>query len=68
MGFGGTRFLATLQAMYTGDNVTCQVAGVTTKPVYLTRGLRQVGLDVYMCSTSLIGMFTFAYAVRSLHF
>ena len=42
MGFGGTKFLASLQAMYTGDNVTCKVAGVTTRPVYLTRGLRQV--------------------------
>ena len=42
MGFGGTKFLASLQAMYTGDNITCKVAGVTTRPVYLTRGLRQV--------------------------
>lgn len=39
-GFGG-QFLATLQAIYAGDSVQCVVNGVTTRPVYLGRGLRQ---------------------------
>ena len=30
------------QAMYSGDNITCKVAGASTRPVFLTRGLRQV--------------------------
>ena len=34
-------FLDTLKAMYTGDSVQCTVNGVTTRPVYLQRGLRQ---------------------------
>ena len=40
LGFGG-KFLRTLQAMYTGDSVTADVNGVSSKPVYLRRGLRQ---------------------------
>ena len=40
MGFGG-KFLRCLQALYEGDHVTCQVGGLTTKPVFLGRGLRQ---------------------------
>ena len=40
MGFGG-EFLRTLQSMYQSDYVTCQANGVTTRPVYLGRGLRQ---------------------------
>ena len=36
--------------MYSGDNVTCKVMGTTTRPVYLTRGLRQVcEMDVLEC-------------------
>ena len=67
MGFGGTKFLATLKAMYTGDNVTCKVAGVTTRPVYLTRGLRQVSqLNSDHLSTG-IGVLALAYAVRPIH-
>ena len=30
------------QAMYSGDNITCKVAGASTRPVFLSRGLRQV--------------------------
>ena len=40
MGIGG-KFLESLQAMYTGDHVTTDVNGTTTRPVYLGRGLRQ---------------------------
>lgn len=40
MGFGG-RFLRCLQALYEGDHVTCSVGGLTTRPVFLGRGLRQ---------------------------
>jgi len=40
MGFSG-QFLRTLQSMYNNDFVTCQANGVTTRPVYLGRGLRQ---------------------------
>jgi hypothetical protein len=66
MGFGGTKFLASLQAMYAGDNVTCKVAGVTTRPVYLTRGLRQVWTGVGILST-FVGLLVIANVVRSLH-
>ena len=40
MGFGGD-FLGCLQALYTGDSVDSVVNGVSTRPVYLGRGLRQ---------------------------
>ena len=40
MGFGG-KFLRCLQALYEGDYVTCQVGGLTTRPVFLGRGLTQ---------------------------
>ena len=40
MGFGG-QFLEALKSLYKGDFVTCDVNGVSTKPVYLGRGLRQ---------------------------
>ena len=67
MGFGGTKFLATLKAMYTGDNVTCKVAGVTTRPVYLTRGLRQVSLLKYDHLSTVKGVLALAYAVRPVY-
>ena len=34
-------FLDTLKVMYTGDSVRCTINGVTTRSVYLQRGLRQ---------------------------
>ena len=40
MGFGG-KFLEALKSLYKGDFVTCDANGVTSKPVYLGRGLRQ---------------------------
>ena len=40
MGFGG-KFLEALKSLYKGDFVTCEANGVTSKPVYLGRGLRQ---------------------------
>ena len=40
MGFGG-KFLEALKSLYKGDFVTCDANGVTSKPVYLRRGLRQ---------------------------
>ena len=40
MGIGG-KFLSMLKNMYSGDSVDCVVNGVTTRPVYLRRGLRQ---------------------------
>ena len=40
LGFGGS-FLASIQSMYRGDFVTSDINGVTTRPVYLGRGLRQ---------------------------
>ena len=40
MGFSG-EFLTTLKALYTGDSVVCEVNGLTTRPVFLQRGLRQ---------------------------
>ena len=67
MGFGGTKFLAILKAMYTGDNVTCRVAGVTTRPVYLTRGLRQVGYLNYYHPSIVKGVLALAYVVRPIH-
>ena len=39
-GFGG-QFLASLQSIYTGDSVQASVNGLTTRPVFLRRGLRQ---------------------------
>ena len=39
-GFGGD-FLASLKAIYTGDSVQAVVNGVSTRPVFLRRGLRQ---------------------------
>ena len=41
MGFNGD-FLATLKALYRDDCVDCLINGVATKPIYLSRGLRQV--------------------------
>ena len=40
LGFRG-EFLATLKALYSGDSVVCELNGVTTRPVFLQRGLRQ---------------------------
>ena len=40
MGFGG-QFLESLKSLYKGDFVTCEANGITSKPVYLGRGLRQ---------------------------
>ena len=40
MGFGG-RFLREIQGLYDGDFVMSEINGVTTRPVYLGRGLRQ---------------------------
>ena len=40
LGFGGD-FLRTLQSIYTGDSVVTEVNGLSTRPVYLRRGLRQ---------------------------
>ena len=40
MGIGG-QFLQSLKALYTGDSVVSSVNGISTRPVYLQRGLRQ---------------------------
>ena len=40
LGFSG-EFLSTLKSLYTDDSVDCQVNGLTTRTVYLRRGLRQ---------------------------
>ena len=41
-GFGFTgRFLSSLQAIYTGDSVQAVVNGMSSRQVYLRRGLRQ---------------------------
>ena len=40
LGFGGD-FLASLKSIYNDDSVVCEVNGLTTRPVYLRRGLRQ---------------------------
>jgi hypothetical protein len=40
MGFGG-EFLSCLKALYNGDSVDTVVNGISTRPVYLRRGLRQ---------------------------
>ena len=40
MGIGG-KFLRCLQSLYEGDYVKCQVGGLSTRPVFLGRGLRQ---------------------------
>ena len=40
LGIGG-QFLASIKSLYEGDFVTSNVNGVTTKPVFLGRGLRQ---------------------------
>ena len=40
MGFGG-EFLSCLQALYTTDSVDSVVNGISSRPVYLRRGLRQ---------------------------
>ena len=39
-GFDG-EFLSSLKSIYTGDSVQAEVNGVSTRPVYLRRGLRQ---------------------------
>ena len=49
MGFG-RQFLEALKSLYKGDYVTCDANGVSTKPVYLGRGLRQ---DCYRVLVSL---------------
>ena len=40
LGFDG-KFLANIQDFYMGDNIVSEVAGVSTRPVYLGRGVRQ---------------------------
>ena len=40
LGISG-EFLASLKALYTDDSVDCIINGLTTRPVYLRRGLRQ---------------------------
>ena len=40
LGFSGN-FLASLQSLYTGDSIVCDVNGLQTQPVFLQRGLRQ---------------------------
>ena len=40
LGISG-KFLSMLKTMYSGDSVDSEVNGVTTRPVYLRRGLRQ---------------------------
>ena len=40
LGFSGN-FLATLKSLYTDDSVDCDVNGLTTRPLFLRRGLRQ---------------------------
>ena len=40
MGFKGA-FLKSLQALYTGDSVDTVVNGISTRPIFLRRGLRQ---------------------------
>ena len=40
MGFGSS-FLGCLKALYAGDSVDCVVNGISTRPVFLRRGLRQ---------------------------
>ena len=40
MGFTG-QFLASLKSIYTGDTIQCEVNGLSTRPIYLRRGLRQ---------------------------
>ena len=40
MGFDGA-FLDSLKALYTDDSIVCEVNGLTTRPIYLQRGLRQ---------------------------
>ena len=43
MGIGGQcgQFLQSLKALYTGDSVVSSVNGLSTRPVFLQRGLRQ---------------------------
>ena len=40
LGFGG-KFLQSLKSMYTGDSITTVVNGLSSREVYLRRGLRQ---------------------------
>jgi len=40
LGFGG-KYLQTLKSIYAGDSVQCEVNGLLTRPIYLSRGLRQ---------------------------
>ena len=40
MGFGSS-FLGCLKALYAGDSVDTVINGISTRPVYLRRGLRQ---------------------------
>lgn len=40
LGFGG-EFLDSIKSIYSGDSVQCTVNGLTTRPVFLRRGLRQ---------------------------
>ena len=40
LGFGGD-FLKSIKSIYTGDTIQCVVNGLSTRPIYLRRGLRQ---------------------------
>ena len=46
--------------MYNGDNITCKVAGISTMPMFLTRGLRQV---IYGC----IGIMVIYFKIKEIN-
>ena len=58
-GFGELHIYCS-QAMYNGDNITCKVAGISTMPMFLTRGLRQV---IYGC----IGIMVIYFKIKEIN-
>ena len=40
LGFGG-QFLDSVKSIYSGDSIQCVVNGVSTRPIFLRRGVRQ---------------------------
>ena len=43
----GPKFIRTVKAMYSGDSIVNEQHGEKTRPLYLGRGLRQVGIFLF---------------------
>ena len=67
----GPKFIQTVKSMYTGDYIINEQHGEKTRPLYLGRGLRQVGFHFLVglpsVITSCLGMFVESTFVCSVH-